>query len=205
MTSLRFNEFDYTTLLDALKTYRYPRNRISSLLKKGEIIRIKKGIYLLGPDQRKTPYVPEILANMIYGPSYISLEYALSRYGLIPEGVHTVTSVTSERNREFKTPAGRFTYAYLRHEYYPHGVTWTSLPDGRGYLIATPEKALIDRIYMEKGISARSAMKELLFDNLRLDQNELQRLDHVRMGQLLNRYTETHMKILATVMGELHE
>ena len=82
MTSLRFNEFDYTTLLDALKTYRYPRNRISSLLKKGEIIRIKKGIYLLGPDQRKTPYVPEILANMICGPSYISLEGNTNPYSL---------------------------------------------------------------------------------------------------------------------------
>lgn len=205
METLRFNEFDYITLLDSLKEYRYPRNRITTLLEKGDIIRVKKGLYLLGPSKRQTPYVPEILANMIYGPSYVSLEYALSRYGLIPEGVHTVTSVTSERNRSFKTPVGLFTYTYLRQEYYPHGITWNAVADGRGYLIATPEKALVDRVYREKGITSRSAMKELLFDNMRIDPDQLRTLDLAGMSRILSRYSEAHMKTLSSVIGELHE
>jgi len=71
-----------------------PRDKISDLLKKGTIIRVKKGLYVFGEDNRKKPYSKEILANLIYGPSYISLDYALQYHGLIPERVEAVTSVT---------------------------------------------------------------------------------------------------------------
>lgn len=80
-------EFDYQTLLDSLRTYSRPRDKITALLKKGVIVRIKKGLYIFGEEYRKNPYSNEILANLICGPSYISLEYALQYYGLIPERV----------------------------------------------------------------------------------------------------------------------
>ena len=87
--------FDYQVLMDALAEYRKPRDRITRLLSGGEIVRIKKGLYCFGEAFRREPIIREHLANMIYGPSYVSLEYALSYHGLIPERVETVTSVTT--------------------------------------------------------------------------------------------------------------
>jgi predicted transcriptional regulator of viral defense system len=84
-------EFDYQTLLHGLGQYSRPRDKISDLLRKGVIIRVKKGIYIFGEDYRRRPFSREILANLIYGPSYISLEYALHYFGLIPERVEAVS------------------------------------------------------------------------------------------------------------------
>ncbi|MBN1355757.1 hypothetical protein JXA40_05740 [bacterium] len=86
--------FDYQQLTDALSHYRKPRDKITRLLADGSIIRIKKGLYCFGEAFRKAPLHRELLANLIYGPSYVSLEYALNFHGLIPERVERVTSVT---------------------------------------------------------------------------------------------------------------
>jgi hypothetical protein len=80
-------EFDYQTLLDSLKKYECPRDKITSLLRQGAIIRVKKGVYVFGPKYTRRPFSREILANMIYGPSCISLDFALHYHGLIPERV----------------------------------------------------------------------------------------------------------------------
>ncbi|MBW1967626.1 MAG: hypothetical protein JRI48_09680 [Deltaproteobacteria bacterium] len=89
-----FEEFDYQTLLCILSGYARPRDKITDLLRKGDIIRVKKGLYIFGEGHRKAPYSREVLANLMYGPSYVSLEYALQYYGLIPERVEALTSVT---------------------------------------------------------------------------------------------------------------
>jgi hypothetical protein len=75
---IEHEEFDYQILLDALREYSNPRDKISDLLDKGVIIRVKKGLYVFGVQYRRRPIVREILANLIYGPSYLSLEYALA-------------------------------------------------------------------------------------------------------------------------------
>ena len=75
-------EIDYTFIMDCLKDYSSPRAKLTALLKKGDLIRVKKGLYIFGSDYRKGPYSPEIMANKIYGPSYVSQEYALAYYGL---------------------------------------------------------------------------------------------------------------------------
>ena len=106
-------EFDYQALLDCLQGYAHPRDKISDLLRKESIIRIKKGLYIFGDEYRNKPFSREILANLMYGPSYISLEYALQHYGLIPERVEAVTSVTTGRSRRFSTPVGLFTYRMI--------------------------------------------------------------------------------------------
>ncbi len=102
--------FDYQTLLSALKDYASPRDKISRLLRKNEIVRVKKGLYVFGQTGGKRKYSHEHLANLIYGPSYISLDYALHTYGLIPERVETVTSVTLDRTKSFSTPVGNFSF-----------------------------------------------------------------------------------------------
>jgi hypothetical protein len=97
-------EFDYQALLDGLREYDCPRDKITALLKKGMIIRVKKGIYIFGESYRRRPFSRELLANMIYGPSYISLDTALHHHGLIPERVEAMMSVTEGRGRRFFTP-----------------------------------------------------------------------------------------------------
>lgn len=195
---MKYNEFDYLSLLQELKDYNYPRNRIRTLLLQKKITRVKKGIYV----RELSAASLEVLANMIYGPSYISLEYALAGYGLIPEAVRTLTCVTSSRNRIFDTPAGRFSYIFLRQEYYPHGVTIEYLPDGRSFLIATAEKALIDRVYFEKGILTKKEMRAFLFDSLRLDAERVASLNTSLLESILAHYSEQSMKILREVVSE---
>src|SRR5208337_4775007 len=86
-------ELDYLAIMNALSGYKQPRDKLTKLLANGDLIRIKKGIYVLGEIWRNGPFSKEILANLIYGPSYVSLEYALSWHRLIPERVDMVTSV----------------------------------------------------------------------------------------------------------------
>jgi len=105
--------FDYQVLLNALAGYRKPRDKITRLLASGAVVRVKKGLYCFGEAFRKEPLSREYLANLIYGPSYVSLEYALSHHGLIPERVETVTSMTTRRSRHFDTPFGTFSYRML--------------------------------------------------------------------------------------------
>ena len=109
--SIPGEEFDYQLLMDALRGYVRPRSKVTSLLTAGDLLRVKKGIYIFGPRHRRRPYSREILANLLYGPSCLSLDYALHRHGLIPEKVETLTSVTPGRARTFSTGVGVFTYS----------------------------------------------------------------------------------------------
>ena len=94
--------FDYNLLMSALKGYKAPHRKITSLLHSGSIIRIKKGLYTFSEVYRQQPIHRGLIANLLFGPSYVSLEYALSYYGFIPERVETVTSVTTKRNKSFR-------------------------------------------------------------------------------------------------------
>ena len=170
-------EFDYNFIKNALSQYKNPRVKINDLLKKKEIIRIKKGLYVFGPKLAQGPYSKETLANLIYGPSYISLEYALSFYGLIPERVETVTSITNKRNKLFKTPAGIFSYRYIHPSIYSCGITIQEMDKYHSILIATKEKALSDTLYFSGKITDEIHLKKYLFDDLRLDEEAIARLN----------------------------
>jgi len=135
--------FDYQLLTDALAGYRKPRDKITRLLAGGEILRIKKGLYCFGDVFRREPLSREHIANLIYGPSYVSLEYALSYHALIPERVETVTSVTPRRSRDFHTPLGVFSYRMLKEPRYAVGAI-LEFAARTPFLLASPEKTLVD-------------------------------------------------------------
>jgi predicted transcriptional regulator of viral defense system len=181
-------EIDYNFVVDALSDYRNPRVKIHDLLKKGDIIRIKKGLYVFGPDLARGPYSKETLANLIYGPSYISLEYALSFYGLIPEKVETVTSVTNKRKKLFRTPVGVFSYAYINPALFPHGVTLHEIDKLHMILIATREKALCDTLYFSEKIESASSMLRHLVENLRIEREDLKSLNADKIKRLARIY-----------------
>jgi len=197
-------EFDYQTLLDALREYAHPRDKITSLLRDGLIIRVKKGLYVFGEAFRRRPISRELLANLVYGPSYISLEYALSLHGLIPERVETVTSVVYGRSRIFKTPVGRFTYRRIRPEAYSVGMSKIESEEGVSYLAAAPEKALSDLIAADRGtvLASGRAMETYLLDHLRIDGDGLRRLDPALVSTIARRYRSRKIRVLAEFLKE---
>jgi len=163
-----YEEFDYQTLVSALNGYARPRDRITTLLRKGTIIRVKKGLYIFGDDDRRRSFSREILANMMFGPSYISLEYALAHYGIIPERAEAVTSVTVGRSRRFSTPVGLFTYHMIPMAAFRTGADQVETGDGRSCLMAVPEKALADKLRQDRvSIHSRKDVQTWLFDDLR--------------------------------------
>ncbi len=170
-------EIDYTFVMDCLKDYKAPRAKLTTLLQKGDLIRVKKGLYLFGSDYRKGPYSQEIMANKIYGPSYVSREYALAYYGLIPEYVAEVTSMSTKRARNFDTPIGRFSYAHLPPKLYQVSFNLVTVRTNETALLATAEKALADLLYFrDDHPETLNELVELLFDDLRLDEALIRRM-----------------------------
>lgn len=116
---------------------------------KGDLIRVRNGLYLIGEEKRKSPYSLFQIANYIVEPSYVSLESALSFYSLIPEAVYTTTSVTTKNNLEQQTPVGHFSFSYLKTAHFNFG--FYRVKDGdHQFLIATPLKALVDYILLKQ-------------------------------------------------------
>jgi predicted transcriptional regulator of viral defense system len=183
--------FDYQMLSHHLREYKKPRDKITLLLKSQSIIRIKKGLYIFGPDTQRKPIPYEILANLIYHPSYISLEYALSKYGIIPERAYGITSVCLSRSKSVRTPVGIFAYKKRALSTYPIGITRVELPREGAYLIATREKALVDLIAEQKTIKTVDEMKKYLYENMRMEQSDLQKFDKKLLSQILK---ECNMK-----------
>jgi len=194
-------EFDYQTLLDCLKGYAHPRDKISDLLRKGSIIRIKKGLYVFGDEYRNKPFSREILANLIYGPSYISLEYALQHYGLIPERVEAVTSVTTGRSRRFSTPVGLFTYRMIPLEAFRVGMDRIETNDGRAFLMATRAKALADKLQEVRGsLQSQRELHEYLENNLRVDPTVLKELNPAEITAIARGYRSRRMRLLSDLV-----
>jgi len=190
-----FPELDYIILMEALHSYRFPRKAISDFIKRGRLIRVKKGIYIQkGPGI--SPVSKSVLASLLYGPSYISYESALSYHGLIPEAVHEITSATAGKSKEMHTPLGIFRYVHLPKKYYSFGYKSEPVDDYRSFLIALPEKAICDRVLLEKGRFFIKGMKSFLFENLRIDPEVFKNLDTGVFEEAAERYKRNSLHIL---------
>jgi predicted transcriptional regulator of viral defense system len=196
--------FDYRQVTDCLRDYAKPRDKIGSLLASGFLVRVRKGLYVFGETWRRQPVAREALANLIYGPSYISLEYALGYYGLIPERVETVTSVTTGKARRFQTPFGLFTYRSLSTVRYAVGMTLTESGSG-SFFIATPEKALADFVWADRRFRPAGAadFADYLHDDLRIESARLAALDRDRLDRIAKQYGTPKIARLATYVRQL--
>jgi len=136
-----------TVFASAGKSSQPMRNQITRWQNKGLLIQLKKGIYLLNENDRKVSPSRFFFASQILWPSYISLESALGHYGLIPEAVRDVTSVTSKKTAVFTNATGKFIYQHIKFEAFRG---YISLKDeaGLNVFIAEPEKALVDFLYL---------------------------------------------------------
>ena len=169
----------HSLVMDALASYNRPNDKISEMISKGELISLRRGLYVAGPELDLP--IPDrfVIANHLRGPSYISLESALSYWNLIPERVYEVSSVTIKTTASYNTPLGRFSFQHLTTPYYSFGIRSVRLTPLQTALIASPEKAICDKIVMSSGVLLRSISQtmDFLCDDLRIDAEQLQSLD----------------------------
>lgn len=161
-----------------------PEKKILALEKSGELIRLKRDLYIVSSDLCGKATDARLCANHIYGPSYISMQWALRYYGLIPEQVFGITSITTKRSQAFATPIGGFYYKQVAPQYFPVG-TMSTIENGIGFLIASPEKALCDTILFDQYVPNQSlkALYTYLEEDLRLDMDEFAQMDAAIFAQ----------------------
>lgn len=123
------------------------RNQLNRWRAKGLIVRLKKGIYLLNKNDRRVHPGLSYIANRLYEPSYVSMEYALSFYGLIPERVADITSITTKKTARFKNVVGNFIYQHVKPPAF-RGFKEIKEQSGLSYFLAEPEKAVVDFFYL---------------------------------------------------------
>jgi predicted transcriptional regulator of viral defense system len=170
---------DFATLSAFLGKYKSPGDKVSNLEKVGELIRLKKGMYVVSPKVHGHYISKELVANHLYGPSYVSLESALSYYKIIPERTYSVRSMVLKRSRKFSTSLGNFEYLTADKEYFNIGVAVEIIDNQYAFLIASPEKALCDLIIATPRIRIQSvkAMRTYLEEDLRADFSALENFD----------------------------
>jgi len=166
-------------LMSWLKGYKRPNDKILGLKAQGVLEPLKKGLYIAGPSVSETKPDSFLVANHLLGPSYVSVETALSYYGLIPERVYEISSMTTKASRSFKTALGQFTYTRLPLPYYSFGLEMHQLPSNQYVIVASPEKALCDKIVTTSGLTLRSIPNayDCLVDDMRMDESALKDLD----------------------------
>ena len=196
---------DAQTLLNIFADYRKPRECILRLIKNEKLIRLKNGFYLIADKIQSgsntlIPY--EQVANLLYGPSYVSLEWALSFYGMIPERVHTVTSMTLGRNKEYRTSIGDFSYYRLSSKSYSIGITQKETQGFLGgFLMATPEKALADLVFKRcKGLD-KNQLKQELLESKRIDREVFHQLNKELLVEIKQCYRTKIVNDLVDLVG----
>jgi hypothetical protein len=179
-------------LMNELKEYVNPTAKIRRLVNNGELVPIVRGLY--ETDLNIPGYY---LAPIIFGPSYLSFEFALSYHSLIPEAVHNFTSACFEKKKAklYETPFGTFTYRDVPSKAYPVGIILHS-ENGYGFQIASPEKAICDQIYKISPLNNRAELERLLFDDLRIDQEAFTRLNMADLFEIATLFHTQNHKLL---------
>ncbi len=168
-----------SALATVLSGYKSLNDKIAALEKAGDLIRLKKGLFVVSSQVSNQTLSRELVANHLYGPSYVSLESALSFYGLIPEKVYAVRSITTKRAKTFSTSLGNFDYITVPKNYFSIGIRQEIVNDCYAYLIASPEKAICDMIVTTPRLRLQSvkAIQAYLEEDLRIDFSTIESLD----------------------------
>lgn len=163
------------------------RGKIARMIGSGELLQLRRGLYATRRDIH-----PYCLAASIYGPSYVSFETALSFHGLIPEAVPEITSATLKRAKEFENVFGRYRYRNVPPKVFPIGVERIT-EGGTPFLIASPTKALCDRIALEPRLRSMSDVRRWA-ELMRLDAEH--ELDPVVLAACAEAYRRPAVRFL---------
>ncbi len=184
----------------ALKFHDYTdiKGKIRRELRAEKLVQVARGLYETDAD-----ISGKYLAGRIFGPSYLSFDYALAMYSLIPEAVcRTYTSATFKKKKfkQYQNHFGVFTYRDVPSEAYPLGILLYE-ENGYSYQIATPEKALCDKLYTLPPAKNLGELRTLLFDDLRIDEQEFWKLDMNSLNELAPLYRASNLKLLSKLIG----
>lgn len=171
-------------LAEMLPEYNCVNDKISELLKSGELLSVRRGLYVAGPEIDLQVPNSFLIANHLRGPSYVSLESALAYWQMIPEKVHELSSVTLKTSKKYTNDIGRFSYFHLSAPYYSFGISSVRLTDLQTALVASKEKAICDKIILTSGVLLRSTTQTLdfLIEDMRIDEEMLRSLDVNTIG-----------------------
>lgn len=184
-----FTSQDVATLFPESEDKRY--GLVKRAIAGGEIIHIRRGLYCLATKYQKKKINLYALAQHIYGPSHVSLESALSWHGWIPEAVYTLTSVSSGKSKEFKTPLGAFSYNRVPQKVFYAGVERLSDEAGNIFLMASPMKALADYVYVNRRDWAE--LKPAV-ESLRIEPEEFESVTSEDIDALIENYTSRRVQ-----------
>ena len=182
------------------------RLQLSRWTQRGRLYQLRRGLYALAPPYQKIKPHSFLIANRMQRASYVSSQSALAFYGLIPEVVQVTLSVTTGRPGRWETPLGFFEYQHIK----PHLLRGYRMVDLQGRsqpvqqaLVATPEKALLDLVYLHPGGDTLAYLQELRLQNLeRLDLDELQRQAEIFAAPKLQRAVAAILHLVQMDVGE---
>ena len=184
-----FTSQDLATFLPGNDNSRF--GLVKRAIANGEIIHICRGLYCLAPKYQKKSISLYALAQRIYGPSYISLESALSLNGWIPEAVYALTSVSFKKSKEFHTPIGLYTYDRVPQKLFFSGVERLTDQAGSVFLSARPIKAMADYVYVHK---KDWAGLDPVIKSLRIEEEEFESVTEEEFDSLLNNYNSRRVR-----------
>lgn len=185
--------YDFQSLSIKYKEYSNIYQKINNECKKGILVKIKRGLYSDDLYNDK-----EVIANICYNPSYISFEYALSYYGVIPEFVSTFTSATfgKKNNKIYHMKESTFDYRSVPDEVFPMGILIIKNSKDISYKIASKEKALCDLLYSKYPVRSIKDLKTLLFEDMRIDENEFHKMDFEFIKEIVPLYHSNSLNVL---------
>jgi predicted transcriptional regulator of viral defense system len=177
------------------------RLQLTRWTKSGRVYQLRRGLYAIAPPYQKVKPHPFLIANRMQRASYVSIQSVLDFYGLIPDTVHATLSVTAGRPGRWETPLGVFEFRHIKPELL-RGYRMTDLR-GQQALVAMPEKALLDLVYLQPGGDSAHYLRELRLQNLeRLDMNELHRQATAFNTPKLRRAVEAITRLIETEIQE---
>jgi len=194
---------DSAVLHNLFGGYKSPKDKVSRLEQSGILFRLKKGLFVVSPGISKQDISIELIANHLYGPSYVSYEKALFFHGLIPERVYTIKSATTKRRKNYVTPVGNFEYITVPVAYYPIGLQTILVLSTHAFIIASPEKAICDLILATSGLrfQSKKAIREYLIGDLRIDFDHVIKWDTTIIEECIRyAYKKTELQLFLTLI-----
>ena len=186
-------------LLQELAAYANPAAKIRRMVRSGQLVPIIRGLY---ETDRTIP--GHYLSGVIYGPSYLSFEFALSWHDLIPEAVYMFTSATCSKGRrkQYDTVFGVYAYRDVPIAAFPYG-TVLHEENGYGFVLASPEKAICDILYTRSPCGSKKELRQLLFDDLRMDERAFSSTNWDVMTELAGLYHAANHRLLISMIKEM--
>ncbi len=194
--------YDYPALKIKYEGFANIPQKINAEMKKGHLCRIKRGLY-----SDNLPFDAPIISNVCYEPSYISFEYALSFYGLIPEHVSMFTAATYKKKNSkiYRADGCVFEYRSIPAAAFPYGISYLKSQNGINYKIASKEKSLCDTLYAKYPVRSSRDLEILLYNDLRIDEEELRKLDKAFIKEIVPLYHSSTLNMLLKYLEKKDE